>query len=126
LTRPTADKGQEGKTEVWQGYREVVDKSLEALSKAKIGYEFCMDHKVPPIIVENEFVKKAYIDIKNRGGYIKLIAEITPENIGYCKELVKFLELRHLSGIKGNFAASERLFHLCYVQRDRFCDTRAL
>jgi hypothetical protein len=34
--------------------------------------------------------------------------EITKDNLPYCKELMKIDELRHLQGIKGNFAISER------------------
>jgi hypothetical protein len=102
---------QEERTEIWRGHQEVVNKSLEVLSKARIGYEFCIDSKGPSIIVENEFAKKAYRDIKNRGGYIKVITEITPENIDYCKELMEFLELRHLDKIKGNFGIVDKVIY---------------
>lgn len=101
----------EERTEVWHGHQEAVNKLLEVLSKARIGYEFCIDSKGPSIIVENEFIKKAYSSIKNRSGYIKLITEITPENIGYCKELMKFLKLRHLDKIKGNFGIVDKVIY---------------
>ena len=35
------------------------------------------------------------------------ITEITDANAGYCREIMKFAELRHLDGVKGNFALSE-------------------
>jgi hypothetical protein len=34
--------------------------------------------------------------------------EITEENISYCKELMKYAELRHLDGVKGNFGIADR------------------
>jgi hypothetical protein len=34
----------------------------------------------------------------------RFVTEITTENIQHCKELSKFVELRHFDGVKGNFA----------------------
>jgi hypothetical protein len=36
-----------------------------------------------------------------KGGHIRFITEITKENHKYCKEIMKFVELRHIEGIKG-------------------------
>src|SRR5215210_3652138 len=33
----------------------------------------------------------------------RFVTEVTRENIQFCKELDKYVELRHLEGIKGNF-----------------------
>lgn len=46
-------------------------------------------------------------DLVRRGVRRLCLTEITPENVGHCKELSKVLELRHLEGIRGNFAGSE-------------------
>ncbi len=47
-------------------------------------------------------VIKAYANIRNRGCRIRLITEISANNILYCKKLDKLLDLRHFDGIKGN------------------------
>jgi two-component system sensor histidine kinase VicK len=99
------------KTELWQGAETVTRKSLEVLSKLKTGYDFCIDHKGPSIIIENEFMSSIYIEIKRRGGKLRLITEITKENIHYCKELMEFLDLRHLDAIKGNFGIVDRAIY---------------
>ena len=45
---------------------------------------------------------------KSKGVKLRYVTEITGDNIGYCKELMKMVdELRHLEGIKGNFYISE-------------------
>ena len=45
---------------------------------------------------------------KSRGVKLRYVTEITEDNIGYCKELIKLVnELRHIEGIKGNFYISE-------------------
>jgi hypothetical protein len=50
--------------------------------------------------------------MKKRGVQIRFIAEITKENIPYCKELMKVVELRHLDEVKGNFGVgNKRIYH---------------
>ncbi len=51
--------------------------------------------------------KRAMQDVKKRGAKSRYIVEITKDNIPYCKELMKIDDLRHLNGIKGNFAINE-------------------
>jgi two-component system, OmpR family, sensor histidine kinase VicK len=38
----------------------------------------------------------------------RAITEITKENIDYCKELLKFSEVRHLDNVKGSFSIADR------------------
>ena len=38
----------------------------------------------------------------------RAITEITEENIAYCKELMKFAEVRHLDNVKGTFSIADR------------------
>ena len=53
-----------------------------------------------------------YIDLHERGVRQRQITEITKENIHYCKELMKYQEVRHLDGLKGySSIADGRLFN---------------
>jgi sugar-specific transcriptional regulator TrmB len=45
---------------------------------------------------------ETYTDIRRRGCRIRLITDISKANVSYCKELAKYVELRHFDGIKGN------------------------
>jgi two-component system sensor histidine kinase VicK len=59
-------------------------------------------------INENQACKSEYVDIKHRGGTIRLVTGITKDNIDYCRELMNTAdELRHLEGIKGTIGISE-------------------
>ena len=45
---------------------------------------------------------------KSGGVKLRYVTEITEDNVGYCKKLIRMVsELRHLDGIKGNFYISE-------------------
>ena len=79
-----------------------MSRGLIELSKVKVRYDSILDGNGPSIIINNQFVTKAYTEIKARGGRLRLITEITKANLSYSKELAKFVELRHLDGVKGN------------------------
>jgi two-component system sensor histidine kinase VicK len=71
--------------------------------------DICFDHRAPSIVVENEEYSNGYIDIRKRGAKIRAFTEIKKDNIHYCKKLMKLVdELRHLDGVKGGIAVSER------------------
>jgi signal transduction histidine kinase len=49
----------------------------------------------------------AYLDIKNRGGRLRLLTRIDSRNAKQCKEIAKAVELRHLDDMRGSFGVSE-------------------
>ena len=91
------------RTEVWRDPEVIISRSLGVLNKVSQKYDFCVDWKGPSIIMTLDYVRKAYLDIVARGGKLRLITEIVPENIKFCYEIMDFIEIRHLDGIKGNF-----------------------
>jgi len=78
----------------------------EFFSGALTTLDICADHPWPS---GSDLFKRALIDV-NRKARLRIITEITKENIYSCKELMNLGELRHLDGIKGNFAVSEKVY----------------
>ena len=63
-------------------------------------------------VIPNHPVTRAFRDLKERGIRLRFIAEITKDNIGYCKELMKICsELRHLDEVKGNFGLVDGIYY---------------
>lgn len=63
-------------------------------------------------VIPNHPVSKTYLDMNNRGVKIRFISEITKDNLGYCKALMKIAEVRHLDEVKGNFGIGDkRIYH---------------
>lgn len=110
---PASDSSDyEEKTEVIYGEENVVKWVLRTLPTFIKTLDQCGDRYGPSILLLNEQIKQMYIDLHNRGVRIRDITEITKENIHYCKELMKFQELRHLDGLKGySSIADGRLFN---------------
>ena len=69
----------------------------------------CVDSSIPAFSM-SDTIKQGYISAKKKGVRIRYVTEITRENLQYCKELAKFVELRHLDVVKGSFAVSESEF----------------
>ena len=96
------------KTEIFHGSESVINTVLQFASKTKNRIDACVDNTRPALVIENEQLRKSFMDAKNAGIRSRCITEVTAENIPDCKELLQIVnELRHLNGIKGNFYLSE-------------------
>ncbi|HEU0143208.1 MAG TPA: histidine kinase dimerization/phospho-acceptor domain-containing protein, partial [Nitrososphaera sp.] len=60
--------------------------------------------------MEVEPIKECYENLKSRKIKVRWITEITKDNIPYCKALMRYAELRHLDGIKGNFGVTDSAY----------------
>lgn len=97
-----------GKTRILYGDRNTTNAILRLVSKSKTVIDIYGNYKMLPLVIRDELFTKALSDAKSRGVRLRLIIEITKENIIYCKELMGIVELRHLNGLKGNFILNER------------------
>jgi two-component system sensor histidine kinase VicK len=97
------------KTEIVRGSDNVIDGLVQFMCKAKLRIDVCVDHTRPYLAIEIIRLRESFIDAKRRHVTIRYITEISKDNLRYCKELLKIVdELRHLTGIKGNFYVSEQ------------------
>jgi two-component system, OmpR family, sensor histidine kinase VicK len=96
------------KTEVLYGSEKTAQAIARFLSSSQISMDICADYTWPFLARRVEAFRKGIPDVKTRNVKLRFITEITIDNIEYCKELMQISELRHLDGIKGNFATSEK------------------
>jgi two-component system, OmpR family, sensor histidine kinase VicK len=98
------------KTEVIHGLDKTTEAIIEFLYSAEVSMNICADHTWPSVAMGVEVYKKGLFELKTRNVKFRAIADITKDNIEYCKELMQIAELRHLDGIKGNFGISEKAY----------------
>jgi two-component system, OmpR family, sensor histidine kinase VicK len=99
---------EEEKTELLFGVEDAVARGDKFMKNVKVGMDLFGEKNGPSIIMEFDVYRNNYIDVIKRGGKIRLITEITKENLHYCKELRKIVtEMRHLEGLVGGIAVSE-------------------
>ena len=78
----------------------------------------CGDFTLPDFIL-TERIRQAFQDAKAKGTRIRLITEITRDNLTSCKQIMKFAEVRHLEKLVGNFAIND-LEYFGQVQGNAF------
>ena len=115
--RPKVPKNKKGpvlwddraeRMEVWRGAVNIARMSRDLLSRAKETSDFCHDSNSPSVFVSNEQYLRWLMQLSRRGVKHRFLTEITNENIDYCRDLAKYVQLRHLDGIKGNFSIIDR------------------
>ncbi len=101
---PPIDTGLHG-THVLTDEQEIINviKSFQANTKNFWGA--CVDSTLPAFSVGK--VRQGYVEASRRGVMIFYLTEITTENLPHCKEIMRFAKLRHLNGVRGNFAVSD-------------------
>jgi len=94
--------------EIIRGSENVIDAGLKFISNAKTTIDACVDNTRPALAFDIESISKSLADIKvKKEVRLRVLTEITAENIPSCKQLTALVELRHLDGIKGSFYVSE-------------------
>jgi two-component system, OmpR family, sensor histidine kinase VicK len=90
------------------GFDKTTEAIMKFLNSAEISMNICADYAWPSVAMGVEVFKKGLYELKTRNVQSRFVTDITKDNIEYCKELMQISELRHLDGIKGNFALSEK------------------
>ena len=98
------------KTEVYRSPYGVMNTVIKFIDNATERIDGFVDNTHPLLLNDIETLRMTFSDARERGVKIRLVTEITDDNITHCKELMKSSvnELRHLDGIKGNFYVSEK------------------
>jgi len=104
MEKQTPDENE--RIDVLQHFQQVTDSLIAFLRNAKESIEVCVDPASVFVIVSFPPYLQGCLDAKQRGVAIKIVTEITTENVDYCKQM-KFAEVRHIDGIKGNFGVTE-------------------
>ncbi|MGB6674181.1 MAG: hypothetical protein WBE34_17270 [Candidatus Nitrosopolaris sp.] len=94
-------------TEVLHGNDNIIKKTLETFSRVKERMVGSIDNAGPAIHIIYEPIWAGLLQLKEKGVKIRVVTEITPDNITYCKKLLEVCELRHLDGVRTNFAIAD-------------------
>jgi hypothetical protein len=96
-------------TKVISGTKNITAAIAKFQSSIKKSWCACVDSSIPAFSMSDP-IRPGYISAKKRGVRIRYVTEITEENVGHCKDLMEYAELRHLDDIWGSFAVSESEF----------------
>ncbi|MGH9985168.1 MAG: ATP-binding protein [Nitrososphaeraceae archaeon] len=95
-------------TEILYGTEDSVRRGVDFMQNAKVFMDLFGEKNGPSIIMTYDVYKNNYNAARQRGCKIRLITEITKDNLQYCKELLNVVsEMKHLEGFVGGIAVSE-------------------
>ena len=78
--------------------------------------DYCWDTTGPSMLVTTEPMWKAVNELAKRGVRQRYITDITDDNISCCKMMAEIgIRIRHLPGIKSNFAINDRTEYLAIL-----------
>jgi two-component system, OmpR family, sensor histidine kinase VicK len=100
-------KEEEGTRTIY-GVENTISIYLSCFDRSKQRLDSCGDSGLISVIINTQSIRNAYFEILRRGVKTRFITQITEHNVEDCKQLMNIVgELRHLEGVRANFAVSE-------------------
>lgn len=101
-------------TKIVYGTTAIMEVSNEVLTNCRSNYDVYCDRNGPAFMIAISPYREEYAKLKRNNVNIRLITEVTADNLRYCKEIINILsaEVKHLEGVKGNFVISDKKIYL--------------
>ncbi|HEY7109716.1 MAG TPA: ATP-binding protein [Nitrososphaeraceae archaeon] len=95
------------RTKIIYGEEKIISTILSWQKNAQEFWNLCVDSAIPNFSMSLK-IRKGYNEARARGINIRYVTEVTKDNIGECKELMNYADVRHLEGLTGNFVVSDK------------------
>src|SRR6476660_4678795 len=103
-------------TEVINGYENVHNMQVYAMKVVEKGFDTVWDSR-HVLVISKHFAdaKKMFISQIKRGIKVRIIADITHNNLGNIKELLDMTEIRHIGGLVGSFGIMDSRQYMIFT-----------
>jgi signal transduction histidine kinase len=106
-------------TEVLYGSENIIKKTLETFSWIESTLDGCIDHTELAMHVTTHVIWNGLKNLKERGVKLRLVTEITADNITYAKKMMEIAEVNHLKGVRSSFGIADGIEYLDHAISDR-------
>jgi two-component system sensor histidine kinase VicK len=106
-------------TEVLYGSENIIKKTLETFSWIESTLDGCIDHTELAMHVTTPVIWNGLNNLKERGVKLRLVTEITADNITYAKKMMEIAEVNHLKGVRSSFGIADGIEYLDHAISDR-------
>jgi two-component system, OmpR family, sensor histidine kinase VicK len=100
------------KTRVLHNPTKMIDVSLQIYSRITEYMDAICDDRGVEVTIKATPIWNGMNDLKNKGVHLRWITNITPDNLKWCKEFMKLVEVRHIDGIKGAFGIHDNMYYM--------------
>jgi two-component system, OmpR family, sensor histidine kinase VicK len=103
-------------TEVINGYQNMFNMQVYAMTVVEKGFDTVWDSK-HVLAISKYFAeaKEMFILEIKKGIKVRIIADVTHENLGTIKELLDITEIRHIGGLVGSFGILDRRQYMIFT-----------
>ena len=105
-------------TEVLYGNENIIKKTLETFSWIQRSLEGCVDDTEVRMHVTTQPIWEGLNQLKQRGVKLRMVTEITNDNISYTKRMMQIAEVRHLKGVRSSFGIADGIQYLDHAISD--------
>jgi hypothetical protein len=100
------------KTTVLHNPAKMIDVSLQIYSQITEYMDAICDDSGVEVTIKATPIWNGMNDLKNKGVRLRWITNITQDNLKWCKEFMKLVEVRHIDGIKGAFGIHDNMYYM--------------
>jgi two-component system sensor histidine kinase VicK len=112
LTAPSNMASEQMK--VVNGTENVVKLTLQIISGMKERLDCCLEHTGPSVLNRGPLWNEI-IQLKDKGIRLRLITDVTKENMPYFQKILRYVDVGHVDRVKGNFGISDGNEYLGYI-----------
>jgi hypothetical protein len=93
--------------ETLYGNEEITSKKLQAFGVTQKTIEGCVGKEEVRMQVTHEWHMNGLLMLKRKGVQLRVVTQVTNDNLPFCKIYSQAVELRHLDGIQSSFGISD-------------------
>jgi hypothetical protein len=100
------------RTTVLHKPKEMINASLHVYSHISEYMDAICDDRGVEVTIHTKAIWNGMELLKSKGVRLRWITDITKDNLNWCKEFVKIVEVRHIDRIKGAFGVHDNKYYL--------------
>jgi len=101
--------------ETLYGNDEITNRTLQVFESTHKSIDGIIGKDEIAMHVAHDWHMNGLAQLKEKGVKIRVVTQVTHENLSYCKTYSKAVELRHLEGIQSSFGISDGIWLLDHV-----------
>ena len=102
-------------TEILYGNEEITKRTIEVFNSTEKTIEGCIGKEEVRTHVSHEWHMKGLSELRKRGVKVRVVTQVTEDNLPFCKTYSQAVELRHIDGIQSSFGISDGKWLLDHI-----------
>lgn len=102
-------------TEILYGNDEITKRTIEVFNSTEKTIEGCIGKEEIGTHVRHQWHMEGLLELRRRGVKVRVVTQVTHDNLPFCKIYSQAVELRHIDGIQSSFGISDGKWLLDHI-----------